>query len=169
MREFDTDGPRAEGPPVLWAGPEFGPTLLVIDPSGAAKHDDLPATWHDLAASYQIAWCRLPASRSSMEDIEDVLETMAERRTTVDVVACGHACAPAVAIAGQFADVVRSVLLVDPTPDTPEVVYAKVVARSHDGASDRVEAPLPLGHPEVVAGVRTALEEADRAAADAAK
>jgi len=105
VREFDDEGPRSEGPPVVWAGPELGPALVVVDPSGAAKHDDVPATWHDLAASHQIAWCRVPASRDSAEDVEDVLETMADRRALVDVVAAGTACAAAVVLAGRFGGV----------------------------------------------------------------
>ena len=166
MREFDAEGPRAEGPPVVWAGPELGPALVVVDPSGAARHEDLPATWHQLAVSHQIAWCRVSASRDSVEDLEDVLETLAERQTRVDVVAAGQACAAAVALAGQFDDAVRLVLLVDPPPDTPERANVRVVARSSGGARDRVEAPLPLGHPDVLAGVVMALAEADQAVAD---
>ncbi len=160
MREFDADGPRAQGPPVVWAGPELGPALVVIDPTGAAKHEDLPATWHRLAAGHQIAWCRMPASRDSVEDVEDVLETLAERRTRVDVVAGGEACAVAVALAGQFDDVVGSVLLVDPPADTPMSAVTRVVARSPGGAGDRVEPPMPLGHPDVVAGIAAALADA---------
>jgi hypothetical protein len=58
---------------------------------------------------------------------------------------------------------VSSVLLVDPGPDDNTGTLADtdievhVVARSHHGPSDRVEAPMPLGHPEVVAGVVSAL------------
>lgn len=163
VREFDNDGPRAEGPPVVWAGPELGPALVVMDPMGEAKHEDLPATWHTLARSHQIAWCRLPASRDSVEDVEDVLETLGERRTRVDVVAGGGACPGAVALAGQFDDVVRSVLVVDPPDDMPERAGVIVVARSSGGDRDRLEPPLPLGHPDVVAGVVAALAAADQA------
>jgi pimeloyl-ACP methyl ester carboxylesterase len=166
VREFGNEGPRADGPPVVWAGPEFGPALVVLDPTGSAKHEDLPATWHELAASHQIAWCRLPASRDSAEDVEDVLETLAERRTVVDVVAVGEACPAAVALAGQFEDVVRSVLLVDPPEDVPRPATVLVVARSSGGERDRVPPPLPLGHPDVVAGVVAALADAGRATAN---
>jgi pimeloyl-ACP methyl ester carboxylesterase len=166
VREFDDEGPRAEGPPVVWAGPELGPALVVVDPSGAARHDDVPATWHELAADHQIAWCRVPASRDSTEDVEDVLETMADRQARVDVVAAGTACAAAVVLAGRFEGVVRSVLLVDPPPGTPSSAIAHVVARSTGGDTDRVDAPLPLGHPDVVAGVVAALAEADRTTAN---
>lgn len=166
MREFEHEGPRAAGPPVVWAGPEFGPALVVIDPSGAAKHEDLPATWHELARTHQVAWCRVPAS-DSVEHLEDVLETLAERQARVDIVAGGQACASAVELAGQFAKAVRSVLLVDPPPRVSETDRVRVVARSAGGPTDRVEAPLPLGHPEVVAAVAAALAAADQADTDA--
>lgn len=166
MREFKSEGPRSEGPPVVWAGRDEGPALVVVDPSGAARHDDLPATWHRLAEQFQVAWCRVPASRRSLEDIEDVLETLAERHWPTNLVAGGDACGAAIAIAHQFGDVVHSVLLVDPAePGDPDDaaklsdsgVSLQVVARSHGGDTDRVEAPMPLGHPEVVRGVVSAL------------
>lgn len=162
MREFDRDGPRAGGAPVMWAGLEDGPALVVVDPAGAAKHD-LPPTWHELAEHFQVAWCRTPASDRSLEDIEDVLETLSERRVSANLVASGEACPAAVEIARQFADIVSSVLLVDPVEDDNTGLLAdtdievRVVARSHPGPTDRVEAPMPLGHPEVVEGVVSAL------------
>lgn len=165
MCEFDRDGPRSGGSPVMWAGQEDGPALVVVDPAGAAKHD-LPPTWHELAEHFQVAWCRTPASARSLEDLEDVLETLSERRVpanVVNLVASGDACPAAIEIAHQFAHIVSSVLLVDPAEDDDTGALAdtdievRVVARSHPGPSDRVEAPMPLGHPEVVEGVTTAL------------
>jgi pimeloyl-ACP methyl ester carboxylesterase len=158
VREFDNDGPRAEGVPVVWSGREDGPALVVIDPTGAARHEELPATWDRIADHFQIAWCRLPASKRMLEDVEDVLETLAERNAPTTVVASGTACTTALAIAPQFSDLVNAVLLVDPTEVTElDGIEVHVIARSHDGASDRVEAPLPLGHPEVVDGLVTTL------------
>lgn len=161
VREFDSKGPRSEGSPVVWAGRESGPALVVVDPAGAARHDELPATWDGLAAHFQVAWCRIPASKRTIEDVEDVFETLAERRAPANLVAAGQACPAALALARQFGDIVTSVLLVDP-PEGGETlaesdIEVRVVARSHVGPSDRVEAPLPLGHPEVVAGLVTAL------------
>ncbi len=161
MREFDKEGPRSEGPAVVWAGREDGPALVVVDPAGAARHDELPATWDQLADHFQVAWCRVPASKRSLEDLEDVLETLAERQASANLVASGPACEPALALARQFSDIVTSVLLVDP-PDTDETladsdIEVRVVARSHPGPDDRVEPPLPLGHPDVVAGLTAAL------------
>jgi len=146
----------------MWAGQEDGPALVVVDPAGAAKHG-LPPTWHDLAEHFQVAWCRTPASDRSLEDLEDVLETLAERRVSANLVASGDACPAAIEIANQFADIVSSVLLVDPAGDDHTGTLAdtdievRVVARSRPGPTDLVEAPLPLGHPEVVEGVVTAL------------
>lgn len=158
MREFENDGPRSDGPAVVWAGLEHGPALVVVDPSGAARHDDLPATWHAVAEEFQVAWCRVPASTRSLEDIEDVLETLAERRSPVTMVASGNACGPAMAIATQFSDLVENVLLVDPVGDEQESsVPTRVVARSDGSDTDRVEPPLPLGHPDVVRGVTEAM------------
>lgn len=163
MREFDKEGPRAGGAPVVWAGQDDGPALVVVDPAGAARHDELPPTWDRLAEHFQVAWCRIPASESSLEDVEDVLETLTERRAPTTLVASGDASPAAVAIARQFADIVTAVLLVDPVEEDNTATLAdtgvevRVVARSHHGPSDRVEAPMPLGHPEVVEGVATAL------------
>ncbi|MBB4907637.1 hypothetical protein [Actinophytocola algeriensis] len=161
MREFDKEGPRAEGSPVVWAGREDGPALVVIDPAGTARHDELPPTWDRLADHFQVAWCRVPAGRRSVEDVEDVFETLAERRATANLVASGQACDSAMALARQYSDIVTSVLLVDPPddgdPPADTDIEVRVVARSHPGPTDRVEPPLPLGHPEVVAGLMTAL------------
>jgi pimeloyl-ACP methyl ester carboxylesterase len=151
MRDFRGDGPRTAGPGVVWAGPEQGPALVVIDPSGAAIHEDLPATWQPLAEHYQIAWCRVPATAHTIDDIEDALESFAARQSRVDIVAGGLVCEAAVAVADQYREVVRSVLLVDPGPISPAPdVNVQVIAHSHGGTDDRVAPPLPLGHPAVV-------------------
>lgn len=165
MREFAKEGPRAEGNPVVWAGREDGPALVVVDPAGTARHDELPPTWDQLAAHFQVAWCRVPASRQSIEDLEDVFETLADRQSSANLVASGEACESALALAREYHDIVTSVLLVDPPDGEEELpggdiegdVEVRVVARSRPGPDDRVEPPLPLGHPEVVAGLVTAL------------
>ena len=160
MRDFENDGPRSDGPAVVWAGLEQGPALVVVDPSGAARHDELPPTWQELTEHFQVAWCRVPARTRSLEDIEDVLETLSDRSSPVTVVAAGNACAPALVLASQFDDLVETVLLVDPVGDEPETsVPTRVVARSEGGDRDRVEPPLPLGHPDVVRGVTEALAQ----------
>ncbi len=163
MREFAKEGPRAEGNPVVWAGREDGPALVVVDPAGTARHDELPPTWDRLAAHFQVAWCRVPASKQSIEDLEDVFETLADRQSAANLVASGEACEAALALAREYRDIVTSVLLVDPPDEEEEPpaddIEVRVVARSHPGPDDRVEPPLPLGHPEVVAGLVTALAD----------
>lgn len=152
---------------MVWTGRDDGPALVVIDPMGEARHEELPPTWDRLAEHFQVAWCRVPAMGRSLEDIEDVLETLAERRSPANLVASGDACEIAVAVATQFHESVNSLLLVDPPAgnDTSKLadngVEVRVVARSHDGLSDRVEAPMPLGHPEVVEGLVAALAAAE--------
>lgn len=160
MREFEKSGPRAQGAPVVWAGREDGPALVVVDPAGIAKHQELPPTWHQLADHFQVAWCRIPASKQTIEDVEDVFETLAERRASVNLVASGEACDSALALAHEYHDLVTSVLLIDPPgmdPASDDDVEVHVVARSEPGPGDRVEAPLPLGHPTVVSGLVHAL------------
>ena len=39
---------RSEGPAVVTAGDPSGPKVIVLDPAGAAKHGELPATWRPL-------------------------------------------------------------------------------------------------------------------------
>jgi pimeloyl-ACP methyl ester carboxylesterase len=170
MREFENEGPRSRGPSVVWSGLERGPVLVIVDPSGAAPHEDLPATWHGLAEEYQVVWCRVPATDRLPEDVEDVLETLAQWQVQVDLVAGGTASRLAIRLATRFAEAVRSVLLVDPDPLETDAAgtRTRVVARSQGGPSDRVPPPLPLGHPDVVAGVRVALREADEELTDRA-
>lgn len=57
---------------------------------------------------------------------------------------------------------VHEVTLIDPvTAPRPTDVPVRVVARSHDGPSDRVAEPLPLGHPEVARAVSDSLDHLD--------
>jgi hypothetical protein len=129
----------------------------------------VPATWRPLAERFQIAWCRVPTSGGSLWDVEDVLETLAQDQIQADIVASGTVCEGAITLAALFDATVRSVLLVDPGPVEPgdrlpatAEVPTRVVARSMGGDRDRVEPPIPLGHPDVVDGVITALEDAER-------
>ncbi|SMD27639.1 hypothetical protein [Kibdelosporangium aridum] len=168
MRQFDSGGPRAQGPVVVWAGLDEGPALVVVDPAGAATRAELPTAWRPLAERFQIAWCRVPVGGGSLRDVEDVLETLAQDHTRADLVVSGLVSEGAMALAALFGATVRSVLLVDPAPVEPndrvraDGVRSRVVARSVGGDRDRVEPPIPLGHPDVVEGIITALADADR-------
>ncbi|MCE7006968.1 hypothetical protein LWC34_29680 [Kibdelosporangium philippinense] len=175
MRQFESHGPRARGPAVVWAGLDRGPALVVVDPAGEARHATLPATWRPLAERFQVAWCRVPASGGALWDVEDVLETLAQEQVQADLVASGTVSDAAIALAAQFGATVRSVLLVDPGPgerNSPTLssdrgvaagrMRIRVVARSVRDHRNRVEPPMPLGHPDVVGGVLTALAETDQ-------
>lgn len=196
MRDLAAEPQRSDGPPVVWEGPQDTWAVLVLDPSGAAKHDELPATWRSLAEHVQVAWCRTPAAGTTGElddlgDADEVLGTLAARDTVVDMVASGPIAEPAMRLAGRHAGHVRSLLLVDPGAVSDEVsadraegadlawsrrmserrreldaegIRVRVVAHSKPGERDRIDPPLPLGHPDVVSAVTQALAELDESA-----
>lgn len=177
MREFGEDGIRGMGPSVVWRGPERAPVVLVLDPAGEAKHDELPATWRPLAEHLRVGWCRLPADVGDEPSVEDILGGLSDR---VHLVASGSAAEPALRLAMEF-PVVHTVVVVDPAPaesaaerlddygstadwwdrateETRSALHARGVrvgaflSRESDPAV-RVEPPVPLGHPDVVGRV----------------
>ncbi|WP_216207734.1 hypothetical protein [Amycolatopsis aidingensis] len=175
------DHPRAEGPAVVIEGPDGGPTILVLDPGGAAKHAELPATWREFAERRQVAWCRLPAD-GSLSDAEELLADVGQLGSPVDLVTSGSATATVLDLACRHAGNVRALLLVDP-PTAEEAASAtnpqaravavryqeleqagvavETVARSPGGPRDRVDPPLPLGHPDVADAVDRAVSALD--------
>lgn len=158
MRSF-TEPVRAHGPVLVWEGPREAPAVVVIDPAGAAKHGELPATWRPLARRRQVVWCRLPAVQGPFDQLTDVLREIAEHVGPSYVVTSGPVAQEMLRRVSSLADMVQGVLLVD--PETEEQADAeglaenagvdiKIVARSRPSKRDRVEPPLPLGHPDVV-------------------
>ncbi|MET0233376.1 MAG: hypothetical protein ABW224_01925 [Kibdelosporangium sp.] len=160
-------------------------TIIVLDPSGAASHGGLPATWRPLTERWTVVWCRLPVD-DSVWQLGEFLQSVTGR---VDIVAAGPSSAAAMAIGGRHNDVVRSVLLVDPAAgDMPvdaanakiademwmkreapvidalalEGVNVRVIAHSFEGDRDRTDPPLPLGHPDVVSVLRAQLVSQQR-------
>lgn len=181
----DLDSPRAEGPSVVWEGKSGARAILVLDPAGAAKHDEVPASWRDIAAARQIVWCRLPAD-GSLSDAADLLADPSALGAAVDVVTSAPATETVLDLVSRHPETVRAVLLVDPAAHGVALEEAKaineqweqqtratraelgqagvrveVVAHSTVRDDDRVEPPLPLGHPDVVAGLRSALAQLD--------
>ncbi|HVW40715.1 MAG TPA: hypothetical protein VHC18_05135 [Amycolatopsis sp.] len=182
--DYSTDPVRAQGPPAVTEGTPEGPIVLVLDPAGAAKHEGLPATWRDLADRWRIVWCRLPAD-GSLSEADDILADPPSTGKVVHVVASGPYAEEALRLAERHTEPVRSVLLVDPAAsgyvspgngaaadehweqDTEKQRWAltrcgvdvHTVAHSEGGDADRIPAPLPLGHPDVVAGVTKAIAE----------
>ncbi|SDM77632.1 hypothetical protein [Allokutzneria albata] len=153
------NSPRSQGPPVVYEGRCREPALLVLDAEGEAKRGDLPPTWQPLLDRARIGWVRMPVFLEQRGDAFAFVPQDAER---VYVLANGTAAEAAVRVSQLHADVVRSVLLVDPVTDERSLgalpVPVRVVAVSEDTRND-AGAPLPLGHPIVVDAVEKALRE----------
>lgn len=181
----ETD-PRAVGPVFVWAGSTGAPVVLVLDPAGEAKHDDVPPTWADLAAQRQVGWCRV-STEGALTEAEELLGDPSALGSPIDIVTSGPASLVTLDLASRHRNVLRAVLFVD--PDTREVdhggepaaaddrldehesarrreleaagVTVRVVARSFVGDRDRIDPPLPLGHPDVAEAVGRTIAELD--------
>lgn len=182
------DVPRSGGPTVVYAGPQDAPAVLVLDPAGLAKHDDLPPGWKRLADRRRVVWCRLPAHEALAES-RAALNELAHGDAPIDLVTSGPTAEVAMDLAMTRPGAVRSVLLIDPgSPDDrfPSTVDAmdadaswekrtrwrveeveqagvavRIVGHSAGGSRDRVPPPVPLGHPDVVEVISEALREFD--------
>jgi hypothetical protein len=176
------DPTRSEGPSVVTAGDPSGPKIIVLDPAGAARHGELPATWRPLAETRGIFWCRIAAG-GALTEADDLVGDHGRGDPEITVVASGPFAAEALQLVERHAGAAAHLLLVDPAADAflpsgdaaqandawlaehDEVVAklreagtdVRVVASSTEGPEDRVPPPLPLGHPDVVAAVRSAL------------
>ncbi|MEV6828570.1 hypothetical protein [Amycolatopsis sp. NPDC051102] len=173
---------RSEGPSVVTAGDASGPKVVVLDPAGAAKHDELPATWRPVADERAVIWCRVPAG-GALTEADDILGDASPGDPDIAVVASGPFAAEALQLVERHPGAATHLLLVDPASDAflpsgdasaandawltehDDVVTklreagteVRVVASSSDRPDDRVPPPLPLGHPDVVTAVRSAL------------
>lgn len=132
--------------------------MLVIDPAGEAVHDGIPATWRELANSVRVVWLRAPAAPEWKSTVDIVLERHRgdNEPALLDVVSSGPIAAEVIDLVRGHEDLVHSVLLVDPEVEV-DAPFARVIARSDDSADDRIPAPLPLGHPDVVTAVAAEL------------
>lgn len=103
---------RTNVPPrPLWCGLEYGPALVVLAPGETRPHD-LPAAWAPLADSFQIAWCATPGPDTGPEAVEDVLETLADRRVRTHVVVDADLADFAADALTDYANVVRELVVV---------------------------------------------------------
>lgn len=178
------DPVRADGPAVVTEGTPDGPIVLVLDPAGEAKHDGLPATWRDQLGKGMVIWARVP-SEGALTETDQILGDAPGRGKILHLLASGPCTDEALRLAEAHTEAVRSVLLVDPGvtgyveaghgQDVAEQweraterrrwaltrcgVDVKVIAHSAGGERDRVPAPLPLGHPDVVAAAQKAIAE----------
>ncbi|MTD57840.1 hypothetical protein [Amycolatopsis pithecellobii] len=173
---------RAGGPAVVTEGTPGGPIVLVLDPAGEAKHGGLPATWRDHPDSWRVMWCRAPAE-GGLNAADEILTDPPDSGKIVHILASGPSTDAVLRLAQAHPGPVRSVLLVDPGAagfvergegtDADERwehetarqrselsrhgVDVRIVAHSAGGPRDRIPAPLPLGHPDVVAAVQAAV------------
>ncbi|MGW4063002.1 hypothetical protein ACWEGE_32295 [Amycolatopsis sp. NPDC004747] len=173
---------RSEGPAVVTAGDLSGPKVVVLDPAGAGKHAELPATWRPLAEQRAVFWCRVPAG-GALTEADDVLGDHGPGDPEIAVVASGPFAAEALQLVERHPGAATHLLLVDPASDAflpsgdaaeandawlaehDDVVTklreagteVRLAASSSENPDDRVPPPLPLGHPVVVTAVRSAL------------
>jgi hypothetical protein len=173
---------RSEGPAVVTAGDPAGPKVIVLDPAGAGSHGDLPATWRPLAERRGVFWCRVPVG-GALTTADDLLGDHGRGDPEITVVVSGPFAAEALQLAERHPGAAAHLLLVDPASDPflssgdaaeandswlaehGDVVGkvraagtdVRLVASSSEDPADRVPPPLPLGHPDVVAAVRSAL------------
>ncbi|MEC3981496.1 hypothetical protein [Amycolatopsis sp. H20-H5] len=180
-----TEPAHTDGAPAVADGRRETRLLLVLDPRGSGRHDELPATWRPFTAEHRVVWCRMPAE-DAMAQAEQAFAAETADRPPGDIVASGPFAAIALDLAEQHSALLRSVLLIDPAADgflaraddaqvadqdweadnsgrltdlREAGIGVKVVAHSPGGDQDRVPAPLPLGHPDVVAGLTVAFDE----------
>jgi hypothetical protein len=182
--DYSPDPVRADGPPAVTEGTPGRPIVLVLDPTGAAKHEALPATWRPFGDRWQIVWCRLPAD-GGLSEADEILTDPPTPGRIAHVVTSGPYGEAALGLAERHPGTVRSVLLVDPAATgyievgdcgvadehwEKEIaprraalnrsgIEVRVVAHSEGGERDRVPAPLPLGHPDVVEAVQQSVAE----------
>ena len=98
-------------PRPLWCGLEYGPALVVVAP-GDTQPRDLPPAWAPLVDSFQIAWCATPGPDAGREAIEDVLESLADRRVRTQVVADAGLAGFAADALVEFRHIVRALVVV---------------------------------------------------------
>ncbi|GAB3726296.1 hypothetical protein GCM10027598_44980 [Amycolatopsis oliviviridis] len=163
----EPDPVRAEGPPVVNDGEDMEAKLLVLDPAGEGKNGELPATWRPLATRRRIIWCRLPVD-GALGQADDLLGDTETGDPQIDVVAAGEAAEAALRLAERHPGAASHVLLIDPVPDESSELAdrvratgtaVKVLPHSTGEPYNRVPPPLPLGHPDVVAGIAKILED----------
>lgn len=156
---------KSHGPTVVTAGDPAAATVLVLDPGGLSPHEELPATWRELSEQRRIVWFRLPTD-GALTEAAELLGDPAALGTPVDVVVSGDSAATASRVLRERPGAVRSLLLVDPPADFSDAdagYRVEVIARTEPGPRDRIPAPLPLGHPDVVSALVRTLTQLDSA------
>lgn len=138
-----------------------GPTVVVLDPSGDAKHDELPATWRALAEQVEVVWWRLPAAERDTRSaglLDGIDRTY--------LVGAGSAALLTLSLAVSHRAQVRCVVLVDPPWPVADLPYVRRIVSHRSLPIEQVDTAsgdLPIGHPDVVSAVVRALAAADPA------
>lgn len=150
---------RVDGPAVVRKGPSHGPAVIVLDPRGDAKHEDLPATWRELADDIGVVWWRLPAATRLGQLGDSLPAELATGREPVHLVGAGDAALLTLSLAARRSDVVRSVVLVDPPwkPDDAQPQDDASQAGSVQYVMANGSGHMPIGHPDVIQAVSRAL------------
>jgi pimeloyl-ACP methyl ester carboxylesterase len=151
-------GVRSAGPVVVRGGGGSATAVVVVDPSGAAPHGDLPATWQAVAADVDLLWWRLPADPGDAT-AEAARAIRAHRR--VYLVGAGAAALRTLTLAVVHPERVQAVILVDPPWPHDELAAVRALVARRVGevhqfttvASAPGPATLPLGHPDVLGQV----------------
>jgi len=162
---IDTETVRADGPALVAKGPDHGPLVVVLDPSGEAKHDELPATWRPLTEDIGVAWWRLPSARRAGRTGDRLLEGLPEHNR-VHLVGVHNAALLALSLAIHHRDRVRSVVLVDPPWPEHDLSTVGRIVNDPDLIvrqirTDQAGDSLPVGHPDVLAAVVRELVSAE--------
>ena len=161
-----TESVRADGPAVIVKGPDHGPLVVVLDPSGEGKHDELPATWRPLTKDVGVVWWRLPSARRTGRTGNQLLVDLPGEPALVHLVGVNDAALLTLSLALWHNDVVRSVVLVDPPwPEHDVSAIGRIVNDPRlvvqQVRTDGDGSTLPIGHPDVVHAVVQALVSAD--------
>src|SRR3954468_1226002 len=136
---------RSEGPSVVTAGDPSGAKVVVLDPAGTAKHDELPATWRPVAEKRAVFWCRLPAG-GALTEADDLLGDASPGDPEIAVVASGPFAAEALQLVERHPGAAAHLLLVDPASDA--FLASGDAAKANDTWLDE--------HDDVVAKLREA-------------
>ncbi|MGQ0840120.1 MAG: hypothetical protein ACT4N7_16355, partial [Actinokineospora sp.] len=113
MRQRETGRGEQRSRP-RWRGLDYGPAIVVLD-TAEVFDAGLPIAWQPLEQGFQIAWC-VSDGAGSLDPVEDVLETLADRRTRTQVVAHVALGAVAARLVAEFPETVRNLILVGAGP-----------------------------------------------------
>jgi hypothetical protein len=102
---------------VVFGGGPSADELLVLDPAGAGKHDEPPASWRALGNLAHVTWLRLPAMDTPVATAREKLAELAASGRRLHLLAAGEAVPLAELLALEHPRSLTSMLLVDSPPE----------------------------------------------------